>query len=71
MAWLCKFNKEEVEGIDLGLVGLHMKGMFMDKSLIFCRIWLGLKGAVSPSVGKVPDAIVQIVQKIRKYIELP
>lgn len=35
---LCEIEKKEVRNIDLGLVGLHIKGMFVEKLLIIFRI---------------------------------
>lgn len=54
LAQLCELDKDEIGGIDLGLVGLHMKGVFVGKLLIIFRIQPALRGAVSPWVRKAP-----------------
>lgn len=38
LAWLYELDEGEVGGIDLGLVGLHRKRMFVGKLLIFFGI---------------------------------
>ena len=56
--------KEVAEGLDSGLVGLHIKGVSAGESLTISRNWLTLGGTVRP-VSARPQSKASKIQRIK------